>query len=151
MKYHGQRFFFLLFYVGIFLIPIFHFLLRKILGAVEFLIFFTHFWTNLVSWCSFFINPSQFIKSLVRHKNLKDFNTWVTTVMEWILVADIKRCSRLWQGFIVLQSYCSCPGKCIIEGCESVSLSENHFKDGVEGGRGSVFRKIALIPILLLL
>lgn len=54
--------------------------------------------------------------------------------MEWILVADIKRCSRLWQDFIVLQSHCSCPGKCIIEGCESVSLSENHFKDGVEGG-----------------
>lgn len=54
--------------------------------------------------------------------------------MEWILVADIKRCSRLWQDFIVLQSHCSCPGKCIIEGCESVSLSENHYKDGVEGG-----------------
>lgn len=54
--------------------------------------------------------------------------------MEWLLVADIKRCSRLWQDFIVLQSHCSCPGKCIIEGCESVSLSENHYKDGVEGG-----------------
>lgn len=106
--------------------------------------FKTHSWTNLESWYTFvFISLPQFIKSHVSHghKNLKDFNRWVTTVMEWKLVADIKRCSRLWQGFIVLQSHCSCPGKCIIEGCESVSLIGKPLQGWCRGGCGVVFRK----------